>query len=225
MRKYVFLYLLLCISEFLCAQSSFTNGLLPKIIFSNQLSDHIKLINSIESRQLLWDDMLDDKFSYDYVLTDLTTIVSHKIGTSQSFNLGYLFRIKGDEIVHRSIQQFTIVKNLDALRLGHRFVTDQTFSNHESPSFRLRYRITLEKPLNGERIDPNEFYLKFNNEYLGSYQSSKTDLEIRIIPFIGYELNAKNKLELGIDYRLSEFFDSNSQNRLWLSMNWYCRIN
>ncbi|MBQ4822735.1 DUF2490 domain-containing protein [Aquimarina sp. MMG016] len=224
MKKYAFLYLLLFISEFLGAQSSFTNGLLPKVVLSNQLSDHTKLINSIESRQLLWDDMLDNKFSYDYVLTDLTTIVSHKIGASQSINLGYLFRIEGDEIVHRSIQQFTIVKNLDALRLGHRFVTDQTFSNRKSPSFRLRYRVTLEKPLNGDRVDPNEFYLKFNNEYLGSYQSNKADLEIRIIPFIGYELNAKNKLELGLDYRLSEFFDSASQNRLWLSMNWYYSI-
>ncbi|MHA7057661.1 DUF2490 domain-containing protein [Aquimarina sp. M1] len=218
----------ICFYGFLChtlaAQTSFTSGLLPKIVLSNKLSNNIKLINSIESRQQLWNVEPGYDFSYEYLLTDLTTILSYKLSSDKVFNVGYLLRVKKDELIHRSIFQYSIARQLEAVRAAHRFVTDQTFSTVESTEFRLRYRFTIELPFNGYRVDPGEFYLKFNNEYVGSYQSTNTNLEIRIIPFIGYEFTKKNKIEIGPDYRISQLFGPETKNRLWLSINNYHAI-
>ncbi len=220
--------ILVCFCKIICynliAQTSFTSGLLPKIVISKKLSDHTKLVHSIESRQQLWEHQPNDNYSYDYLLTDFTTILSFKLSSDKVFNTGYLLRIEGDQFIHRSIFQYSIAQQLESMRVAHRFVTDQTFSTKESPEFRLRYRFTIELPFNGYRVDPGEFYLKVNNEYLGSYQSSNTDLEIRIIPFIGYEVDAKSKIEIGPDYRLSQLFESGTKNRLWFSINYYYAI-
>ncbi|WP_298546308.1 DUF2490 domain-containing protein [uncultured Aquimarina sp.] len=220
-RAFILVYVFNVICYQMIAQTSFTSGLLPKIVVSNKLSDNIKLINSIESRQQLWEHQPDNDLSYDYLLTDFTNILSFKLSADKVFNIGYLLRIEEDELIHRSIFQHSIAQQLENLRVAHRFVTDQTFSRKESPEFRLRYRFTVELPFNGYRVDSGEFYIKINNEYLGSYQGSNADLEIRIIPFIGYAVNPKSKLEIGPDYRLSQLLESGTKNRLWLSFNYY----
>ncbi|WP_299211753.1 DUF2490 domain-containing protein [uncultured Aquimarina sp.] len=223
-RAFILVYVFNTICYQMVAQTSFTSGLLPKIVVSNKLSNYTKLIHSLESRQQLWEHHPGHDFSYDYLLTDLTTILSFKLSSDKVFNIGYLLRLEGDQLVHRSIFQYAITQQLESTRVAHRFVTDQTFTKDESPEFRLRYRFTVEIPFSGYRVDPGEFYLKVNNEYLGSYQSSNSDLEIRIIPFIGYVVNPKSKLEIGPDYRLSQLFESGTKNRLWLSLNYYYAI-
>ncbi|MBW1295887.1 DUF2490 domain-containing protein [Aquimarina litoralis] len=203
------------------AQVSFTTGLLPKIVISHKLSDRIKLIHSVESRQQLWELEPSEDFSYDYLLTDFTNILSYKLSSDHVFNIGYLLRVEKDQLVHRSIFQYSIAQQLETIRIAHRFVTDQTFSSIESAEFRLRYRFTIEIPFNGYRVDPKEFYLKVNNEYLGSYQDNNSDLELRLIPLVGYEVNDKSKIEIGPDYRISQFLKSSTKNRLWFSINYY----
>jgi len=223
-RAFILVYLFNTICYQMVAQTSFTSGLLPKIVVSNKLSNYTKLIHSLESRQELWEHYPDDDFSYDYLLTDLTTILSFKLSSDKVFNIGYLLRLEGDQLIHRSIFQYAITQQLESTRVAHRFVTDQTFTKDESPEFRLRYRFTVEIPFSGYRADPGEFYLKVNNEYLGSYQSSNSDIEIRIIPFIGYVVTPKSKLEIGPDYRLSQLLESGIKNRVWLSLNYYYAI-
>ncbi|MCK8522926.1 DUF2490 domain-containing protein [Aquimarina sp. D1M17] len=221
MRILISLIVLIVISQGTWAQSSFSSGLLPKIRVSIKLGDHLKWVNGIESRQLIIDNTKENSIDYEYVLTDFSTLLSHKIGSNLSLNGGYLLRIEENDISHRTIQQFNIIHAVQSLRLGHRFVTDQTFNNSTSPKFRLRYRITMEKALSGQKIDPGELYLKIGNEYLGSLQSNESDLEIRVIPFVGYEIDNKNKIEMGVDYRVGNFINATSENDLWLSFNWY----
>ncbi|TPN85119.1 DUF2490 domain-containing protein [Aquimarina algicola] len=203
------------------SQTEFSSGLLPEITFSTKISDRFKLIHAVESRQIITDNTKENSFNYDYILTDFTTLLSTKVGASGVLNLGYLFRVEEDQIIHRSIQQYNIVQLLRRGRIGHRVATDQTFTNNEAPEFRLRYRITLEKPLTGDEIDPKEFYIKLGNEYLTSFQQDETDLEIRILPFLGYEINKKSKIEIGPDYRISGFSESGSSHKLWLSIGWF----
>ncbi len=219
--KIIFLFILLIPFGFGWSQSSFSTGLLPRIRVSTKINDQLKWINGIESRQLILEDV-NNSVEYEYILTDVSTMISLKTGVHSVFNSGYLLRIEDTDIIHRSIQQYNIVQELFPIRLGHRFVTDQTFSSKDSPRFRVRYRIAAEKPLTGEKVDPKEFYLKLGNEYLGALQSNEFDLEIRLLPFIGYELNPSNKIELGLDYRLSEFLNSKPRNIIWVSFNWFC---
>ena len=90
--------------------------------------------------------------------------------------------------------------------------------------YRFRYRATLENPLNGKSIDPKEFYLKINNEYLNAFEDREYDLEIRFSPLLGLKLNERNKLELGLDYRLDSFLENKTRNHFWTSINWYLKL-
>lgn len=224
MKKILFIFFLFFCNTILYSQSSFSSGVLPRIRVSYKLTDQIKWINGIESRQQFIDDTKDDSFEYDFILTDISTLLSFKVGAHGVLNGGYLIRIEDSEIIHRTIQQYNLVFGYDSFRVGHRFATDQTYSNKTSTTFRGRYRITLEKPLEGDDVDEGEFYLKLGNEYLFSYQNNESDLEMRLLPFLGYEINAKNKIEIGLDYRLSRLLNSGSENDLWLSINWFYTI-
>ena len=66
-----------------------------------------------------------------------------------------------------------------------------------------------------------EFYLKLGNELLYDF----TDLEIRITPYLGYQISKKDRIEFGLDYRLREFIKNNTQNDLWFRTTWYISLN
>jgi uncharacterized protein (DUF736 family) len=137
---------------------------------------------------------------------------------------GYLVRLEDDSFTHRFIQQFNNVKSLDVLSVAHRIVADETFSRDNSPEFRIRYRLGLEMPLNGQQIDPREFYGKVNNEYLGIFSNSDPDLEIRGLLALGYNASDNNKVELGLDYRVNEFNAPVKANQFWLTIAWFLSI-
>lgn len=212
--------------SFAFAQSSFQTGLLPSINFNKGISEDWSLNFKIESRQLLKDGFFRNKneFDYDYLLTDFTTITSKKIGLNNAISFGYTLRVADKDLVHRFIQQITLTKRYSSMRLGHRFSTDQTFAHDRSVQFRVRYRLTAELPLNGQSVDPKEFYIKINNEYLNVFQNKDYDLELRLVPLLGYNFNDNNKLETGLDYRLSSFIHTGSRSSFWLSINWFIKI-
>ena len=133
-------------------------------------------------------------------------------------------RLKDNEFIHRFIQQYTYVKKYSSFRMAHRFSTDQTFVQEAPTEYRFRYRATLEIPLNGKSIDPKEFYLKINNEYLNAFEDREYDLEIRFSPLLDLKLNERNKLELGLDYRLDSFLENETRNHFWTSINCYLKL-
>ncbi|MDP5101264.1 MAG: hypothetical protein NWQ09_08055, partial [Nonlabens sp.] len=75
--------------------------------------------------------------------------------------------------------------------------------------------------LAGNKVDVNEFYFKINHEYLNALQGSQYDLEIRLLPFVGYEIAAGNNIEIGLDYRINSFITDQTRNRLFLGINWF----
>jgi hypothetical protein len=136
--------------------------------------------------------------------------------------LGYLLRVpKGKNLRNRLIQQYILVNRLSSFKLSHRFGTDQTFGGQEEAVFRFRYRIAAELPLSGQSADPHEFFLKISNEYVSRLEDSAYDLELRGLGFLGYVLNPRAKLELGLDYRISSFLHQATRQRSWLAVNLY----
>ncbi len=205
------------------AQSSFQFGILPAINLNKKLENNWKVNLKLESRQLLkegnWRD--ENETNYEYVLTDIALVVSKKVGLNNSLAGGYLLRIRDNQIFHRLIQQFAYNRQYSSLRLTQRFSTDQTFANDVATTWRFRYRIGAEFPLNGQSVDPQEFYLKINHEYLGALEEKEWGLELRLVPLLGYEFNDNNKLETGLDYRLDSFINGDSRHRFWINVNWF----
>ena len=205
------------------SQGVYSAGVLPQINLNISLPKDWRLNAKVESRQLFSEGQFEQDFktAYRYGLTDIALIASKKTGVNNSLGAGYMIRFRNNEVIHRFIQQYSNVKKYDLFRLGHRVSLDQTASNNNPVEFRFRYRIGVEKALNGKDVDPKEFYFKLNNEYLFSIKGKETDLELRLVPAFGYAFNDNNKFEFGIDYRINEFISGVSGNQFWLYLGWY----
>jgi hypothetical protein len=213
-----------CFANFLAkAQDTYQFGALPAINLNFKLQDGWSTNYKLESRQLFQKGTFGETASegYQYVLTDNTFILAKKVGLNSRVAGGYLFRYREGEVIHRTIQQFAITRRLIGLRLSHRVVTDQTFAPQDPAEFRLRYRAATEIPLNGQEADPKELYLKLSNEYLNSLEGSEYDLEIRLIPLLGYTTIRQNRIEAGLDYRVNSFLDKSARHTFWVSVNYY----
>jgi hypothetical protein len=218
MRSSVWLLCIILIIPLISnAQSNFQLGILPSVNINAKLPKDWALNFKVESRQGLF----NDQFNYDYLLTDISIGGGKKIGINTTLAGAYLIRIDNNSVRHRAIQQLSFVRRYPGLRLSHRISADQTFKDEESTEIRLRYRLSSEIPLQGHSLDPKEFFLKFNNEYLNAFEGNDYDLEIRVAAFVGYALTASGKLEIGPDYRLDSFINHAARNRVWISINFY----
>lgn len=207
-------------------QATFELGTLPAVNLNKKLKKDWSLNFKIEARQLIMegDFQSDANKGFTYVRTDNSLLAAKKVGLNSKIAGGYMLRILEDEIVHRIIQQYSIVQRMIGFRLAHRFSSDQTFSPEEIVQIRLRYRITSEIPLNGQSLDTREFYLKINNEYLPIFQGKERDFEIRIVPLLGYQFARGHKTEFGMDYRVKSMFSDEPSHSFWTSLSWYVDI-
>ncbi len=212
------LFFSLLFANTIAGQTTSQFGTLPSINLNKSLKKSWSVNFKIESRQLF------QQKDFEYVQTDLSLIAAKKVGLNSRVAYGHLVRFRGDALIHRMIQQYVIVQKMTNYRLAHRFASDQTFSLNESPEFRFRYRLTSQIPLNGQSADTKELYLKINNELLNKIQSSTYEMEIRIVPLLGYTIRDNSKVEIGLDYRLSSFLTSTKKNNFWMAFNWYIEI-
>ena len=222
----VFILWFFPVSSSVFGQSTFQTGGLPSLNINKKLKNDWFLNSKIESRLLFQQGEINGEVDKNFtnVLTDFSLIGSKIIGLNSRIAFGYLIRFEEGVLIHRSIQHYVVVQKLSGFRLAHRFLTDQTFSVNEEPEFRLRYRISSELPFNGESVDPGEYYLKINNEYINSLQAMKYDLEIRLIPLIGYGISERFKIETGLDYRVNSFLTNKTRNSYWMTLNFFIGI-
>lgn len=220
--RLLLLWLLFCGGQAV-AQHSYRIGVLPSINLNKKLPDRWSINLKIESRQRFQQGNFDTPsgLDYTYVLTDFSLLAAHKLGLNAKLSVGYLLRLRNGLFVHRAIQQYAIVQKLTGFRLAHRLAADQTFTPNAATEFRARYRITLELPLNGQEADTKEFYIKINHEYLNSLEGGQYDLELRLVPLLGYSFTDKHKIETGLDYRISSFIEQRPSHSFRWAINWY----
>jgi hypothetical protein len=205
------------------SQDAYQFGMLPNINVRHRVSDGWSINSRMEFRQIFKEGLFNqsESFNYNYIHTDLGAIISLQGSLNNSIGGGYLIRLKDDSNMHRFIQQIIFRKEYNTFRLSLRFRSDQSFDRYDAPEFRFRYRISFELPLNGKILNLKEFYLRLNNEYLNNFKNGY-DLELRIIPLIGYTLFEKQRLEFGLDYRVDSFIKKNKSNhKFWISINYF----
>lgn len=212
--------------QFPQAQHTYRTGLLPQFNLNIKLKSGWKINSKIEARQRLKEGIWGkgSEWMFDYERTDISGVGSKKIGAQASLAGGYMLRIQGSTYIHRFIQQYSWVSHFSGFRLGHRISSDQTFSPNEAGQYRFRYRLSYNAALNGERIDPSEFYAKISNEYLNIFKGDQYDLEIRLSPMLGFAFSDDNKLEWGLDYRADAFIQEGSRHSFWWVLGWYLSI-
>jgi hypothetical protein len=222
----MFLLVIVVCAHNLYSQENYRAGLLTQVNINYSLRGNFKLNTKLEARQIFSEKETskDRRDAYRYERTDLHFVLTKKISADNSLGGGYLIRLQDGQFIHRFIQQFNSVSKLEFMTLAHRVVLDETFQKNEPTGIRLRYRLGLERALNGRTIDPKEFYLKFNNEYLGIWSSANADFEIRASGAIGYNARDNNKIELGLEYRVNEFYTAEKAQQFWITVAWYLSI-
>ena len=215
--------LLMSASKNVYAQSQTRVGILPSINYNHKINKDWDVNFKYESRHFVFENNTSESsnFNYEYSLTDISALVARKAGLNSKFVLGVLTRIEPDAVSYRTIQQFIFQTKIESFRVAHRIATDQTFSSNEGTEFRLRYRVSAEIPLSGQKLDVKEFYFKFNTEVLNSIQDNVYDLEFRIVPNIGYVINGQQKIELGLDNRFESFINNQTSLISWITINWF----
>ena len=220
LRRYI-LSLCLILPASVFSQTDYQMGLLPVLNFNKKLKEGFRLNVKAENRQIWYE---ESSFGWSHELLDLSSVISKKIGLRSSIAGGYLLRLREGKIIHRSIQQFTIIRRYSNFRLSHRIAADQSFDHSKPHIFRLRYRLSTLWPLKGQRLNPNEFYLKLNNEYLNSLQAGEYNLELRLVAVLGYEITDNNKLEMGLDQRFANLIHQELKLRSWGNISWFISL-
>lgn len=214
----------LCYTSY--SQAQYRMGLLPDVVVSTKLSNGFSLYGSTETRigsgVLPWRDLGGSPL--DVQLTDVSFIIARRLNLYRKVAGGYLLRVQDGAVIHRLIQQYTIVTPIRKNRLAHRFSADQTWRPDQEMELRMRYRIATDRALQGDEVDPRELYFKIEHEYLGSLQGGGLGLEIRTVPALGLLITDSNKIEAALDYRLSDFIDDGGRHTFWAKINWYLRI-
>lgn len=220
MKRYILFAFLSCVSSCLYAQNQV--GLLPQINTDVRLGNDWKINAKLEGRQLFFQNPFPaGKSETKFERADLELVANKTLSPSTTVGGGYMLRRSDGKFIHRIIQQFTITQKLYSFRLSHRIRTDQTLEKDEAIQLRLRYRLSWEKPLSGLKVDPKEFYLKINNEYLGMLQDGKGDLEIRGLANLGYSISDSNKIESGVDYRIERLIQKSPVHKVFLNIAFY----
>jgi len=221
--KLLLVFIIFINSKNIFAQTQTRAGFIPSINYNHKIDKVWEVNFKFESRHFVFDNTTSqsDDFEYRYSLSDVSALVGRKVGLNSKVVLGILTRIEPDALSYRTIQQFIFQTKINNFRVAHRIATDQTFSSNESTEFRLRYRLSAEIPLSGLKVDAKEFYFKFNTEALNGIQDNEYDLELRVVPNIGFVINEQHKIELGLDNRFVSFIDNQTRFTSWVTINWF----
>lgn len=215
----------LCISSFTSvslAQRTYY-GVFGESAINYKLKNNWKLTAKIESQHRLFSntELIENLWEHEHVRSDFQGFVGKGLTVRTKGAIGYQYRWSlGGQNSHRIIEQISWLSNVRNYRIGHRVRTDQTFLN-DKVSWRLRYRISADLPINGQQLDPGEKYLILSEELIGEYFDEELALENRIVAGLGWYFENKHKLEVGIDYRLDPIITSPQRNRIWTKVSFY----
>jgi len=132
----------------------------------------------------------------------------------------------GSTVNESRIYQEALISNKlsDWVRLKHRFRYEQRFTPNDVFRTRLRYNLFLTIPLSQKLMNPGGVYLAFYNELFVNAERFVGDNDIptplydrnRFYGAVGYVLNKKTKMQLGI---MNQNTNSWTKNQLQLSVH------
>ena len=144
---------------------------------------------------------------------------SYEVGFYAKLGLGIMYRFRdvfqpesGNEL--RLTQLYNYAKSYNDLRLGHRLRADQRLYKDETV-YRFRYRIAVDMPLNGLKLDNNEFYVVISSEALSSFSTqAKPEIDQRFLLGLGYQLFNNAKFQCDLEYRFENYFNDTEKRLL-----------
>ncbi len=175
-----------------------------------------------EYRTLLTESIGNSPLKFDSQHLEFSHNTSYEVGFYATLSLGVMYRFrnpfeanKGNEL--RVSQQYSYAKPFNAIRIGHRIKVDERIYDSETV-IRTRYRIALDAPLSGLKLDTKEFYGVISTEALSSFsEKAKPEIDQRFTLGLGYQLYKNMKLQGDVEYRFENYFNTTEQ-RMFLNL-------
>ena len=209
-------------------------GALPTVQFGGILKQRTDYFFQTGG-ETYWGVFSEEMHRADFLLRhlDLSAGLSWDLGTNWNIAASFLLRRRkplseqpGWEL--RPFGQITHIKRWRKYRLRNRFRSEQRVVKPKEGSdwsfdWRTRYRISLDFPLQGERLDFREFYLNTSLAMLLTLNQADVWFyrNPRAYIGLGYKLDARRKLETGFEYRTQNGNRSGLDERiLFWRINW-----
>lgn len=143
----------------------------------------------------------------------------------KKLSLGYMYRtVDPFELEtgweHRITQQFAFITNFGGYRLGNKFRIEQRIRSSNYLT-RLRYAVSNDFPLQGESLDPKEFYLIGGNELVYAFNSLGDELENRFSLGIGRLIQGGQKFQFSLQSRYSDLISTNRDHIIQVETVYY----
>jgi len=134
----------------------------------------------------------------------ISSFATYKLFNRQSLSIGYMYRkyapLDENGYEHRLTEQYGFSWNISSYRIANRIRLEQRFRN-AGITHRLRYRLSVDFPLNGQDIDPGEGYLILSEEPVFAIDNEGRSLENRFTAGGGWQITAEEKIEIGFEFR------------------------
>lgn len=166
---------------------------------------------SMGYRDLLVSDIGETPLAPDSRHLQLATNLNYQLGFYDRLGGGCMYRFNsvGKDGVSNELrlsQEYIHVRKYAVVRLAHRLKLDQRIFKTLSTEYRFRYRISIDLPLNGVKLDPGEFYALASTEtLLNAGQAFTPDWDQRFNLGIGNQVNKAVKGQFDLQYRADSF--------------------
>ncbi len=161
-----------------------------------------------------------------WMLAEAQAFVSRRLVGGRRITLGLLYGLENpleDErpTEKRIIWQYSFRTPAGNISLSHRARIEQRFFD-ESFQHRIRYRITAERPLTGDKLDAGEWYVLVGSEILLSSDEAFENLRFDNRSGVGAGMLFANehRLQFELQHRAQRIFDERYNSRIWLLTSW-----
>lgn len=194
----------------------------PKFSVSKSLSDLWRIQGSVALRQILDNDPVMLQKMETAISLDRSLFNASKIGGGYLFGGDDLFRPEVEN-EHRFMQQYAFYFKLFKYRIANRIRSEQRIYSDDYKN-RFRYRLSIDFPVNGEKLDTKEAYVIAFNEFLANVSSKEHDFENRIGVGLGWKLEKINKIQLQLQYRYTKIGLPSESHAIFLASAFYFKI-
>lgn len=199
------------------SQENFTGYWQPSIAVNYDVTGIYSHNFSIQNRNYIYD---NESANLEVRQLDIVHFSNFQLKDNQSLAFGVLYRFRenfdGGANELRLTQQYNLQYKPRVIRYGHRLRSEQRITSLQN-THRFRYRLSLDFPMKGEKLDVGEPYVVCNIEKLLSVSKEKPQYDSRFTLNYGWKLSEKTKFQIGSEFRLEDYSQNLEQVLFFLT--------
>jgi hypothetical protein len=208
-------------------------GLIPSVLFKKEVNDQLEATISFSSEMnAIEREFADKRVTAKVNNLNLEGALSYDADPNLNLAGGFLFRLRdpftGTTAELRPWQQASLLRRVGKYRLRTRLRVEERWRGSDLDfDLRLRYRISADVPLEGQRLDSREFYLNASTEALLTPTRDRAFYfwQGRIYLGLGYQFNDRQRLEPALDFRTQKVDETGRrENILFLRLIWVNKL-